>query len=200
MNEPAVRLEEQIISLFSDRETFLCQGWILKRGERYLSVYPLYYRPAEQDIPEKIERCEEIAGQCGLDCVFRIAERTNYYLSALLSDNGYTIKRCGMVAEWNLPGNPDRAPKEVKTAECPVMENDRYVGIRKREVLFLQGEEFRNGPAPADILRFSRKNGVARIVADLPAEDGIAEEYELAGFRRVYNYCIYGKSAARPES
>lgn len=33
MNESAVRLEEQIISLFSEWETEICQGWILKKWE-----------------------------------------------------------------------------------------------------------------------------------------------------------------------
>ena len=32
MNEPAQRSEEQIISLFQDRETLVCQGWILKNA------------------------------------------------------------------------------------------------------------------------------------------------------------------------
>ncbi len=31
MNESAVRLEEQIISLFSGWETEICRGWILKK-------------------------------------------------------------------------------------------------------------------------------------------------------------------------
>lgn len=30
MNEPAIRLEEQIISLFPGMETLVCRGWILK--------------------------------------------------------------------------------------------------------------------------------------------------------------------------
>lgn len=44
MNEPAIRTEEQIISLFPDRETLICRGWVLKRMERQLLVYPLYYK------------------------------------------------------------------------------------------------------------------------------------------------------------
>jgi len=31
MNEPAIRLEEQIISLFPGVETLVCHGWILKK-------------------------------------------------------------------------------------------------------------------------------------------------------------------------
>lgn len=31
VNEPAIRTEEQIISLFPDRETLICRGWVLKR-------------------------------------------------------------------------------------------------------------------------------------------------------------------------
>jgi len=33
MNEPAIRLEEQIISLFPGMETLVCHGWILKKME-----------------------------------------------------------------------------------------------------------------------------------------------------------------------
>ena len=45
VNEPAIRAEEQIISLFPDRETQVCRGWVLKRMEEQLLVYPLYYIP-----------------------------------------------------------------------------------------------------------------------------------------------------------
>ena len=44
MNEPAIKIEEQIVSLFPDRETFVCRGWILKKMDGYLVVYPLYYK------------------------------------------------------------------------------------------------------------------------------------------------------------
>ncbi len=60
MNEPAIRTEEQIISLFPDRETQVCRGWVLKRMEGQLLVYPLYYKFSEGDIPENIRRCEEM--------------------------------------------------------------------------------------------------------------------------------------------
>ena len=46
VNEPAIRTEEQIISLFPDRETLICRGWVLKRKEGQLwfcRVY-LYHR------------------------------------------------------------------------------------------------------------------------------------------------------------
>lgn len=49
MNEPAIRLEEQVISLF------------------------------------------------------RIVEHTNYHLSAILTDNGYALRKCGIVGELCLP-------------------------------------------------------------------------------------------------
>ena len=46
VNEPAIRAEEQIISLFPDRETLICRGWVLKRMEGQLLIYPLYYKYA----------------------------------------------------------------------------------------------------------------------------------------------------------
>ncbi len=33
MNEPVIKTEEQIISLFPDRETQVCRSWVLKRRE-----------------------------------------------------------------------------------------------------------------------------------------------------------------------
>lgn len=102
MNEPAIRTEEQIISLFPDRETLICRGWVLKRMEGQLLVYPLYYKFSKGDIPENIRRCEEISRQCGAECAFRIVEHTNYHLSAILTDNGYGLERCGVISECNL--------------------------------------------------------------------------------------------------
>ena len=43
VNEPAIRTEEQIISLFPDKETLVCRGWVLKKMEGQLLLYPLYY-------------------------------------------------------------------------------------------------------------------------------------------------------------
>ncbi len=97
MNEPAIKLEEQIISMFPEQETQICQGWILKKAGGNLCIYPLYYKFARDDTPEKIRRCEEIARQDGMGCVFRIVEHTNYYLSAVLEDCGYGVCRCGVV-------------------------------------------------------------------------------------------------------
>ena len=105
MNEPAIRTEEQIISLFPDRETLICRGWVLKRMEGQLLVYPLYYKFSDGDIPENIRRCEEISRQCGAGCVFRIVEHTNYHLSSILMDNGYGLEKCGVVGECDLTGD-----------------------------------------------------------------------------------------------
>ncbi len=91
MNESAQRCEEQIISLFQDRETLICQGWILKKMEGRLLVYPLYYKYSQGNIPDNIRKCEEISRRSGLDCVFRIVEHTNYHLSSILTDNGYVL-------------------------------------------------------------------------------------------------------------
>lgn len=61
MNESAIMMEEQIISLFPGMEILVCQGWILKKMERQLWVYPLYYKYSEGNIPDNIRRCEEIS-------------------------------------------------------------------------------------------------------------------------------------------
>ena len=97
VNEPAIRTEEQIISLFQDRETLVCSGWILKKMGGCLWVYPLYYKFSQGNIPDSIRKCEEISRRNRTDCVFRIAEHTNYHLSSILTDNGYGLKNCGVV-------------------------------------------------------------------------------------------------------
>ena len=102
MNEPAIRLEEQIISLFPGMETLVCHGWILKKMEGQFLVYPLYYKFTEGNIPDNIQRCEEISRQGGRNCVFRIVEHTNYHLSGVLTDTGYTLWKCGVVCELCL--------------------------------------------------------------------------------------------------
>ncbi len=63
MNESAQRCEEKIVSLFPGMKTLVCQGWILKRMEKQLLVYPLYYKFSEGNIPDNIQRCEEISRQ-----------------------------------------------------------------------------------------------------------------------------------------
>ena len=109
MNEPAIRTEEQIISLFPGRETFVCRGWVLKKMGESLLVYPLYYKFSEGDILENVRRCGEISRQCGAECVFRIVEHTNYHLSAILTDAGYVLRECGIVSELYLPEQYERA-------------------------------------------------------------------------------------------
>lgn len=77
MNEPAVRLEEQIISLFPTLETEIYQGWILKQTSHQTIVYPLY-GSFHKNITERIQTCEEIRRQKSLNCQFHIVEHTNY--------------------------------------------------------------------------------------------------------------------------
>ena len=144
MNEPAIRTEEQIISLFPDRETQVCRGWVLKRMEGQLLVYPLYYKFSEGDIPENIRRCEEIGRQCGARCVFRIVEHTNYHLSSILTDNGYGLEKCGVVGEWNLTGDAGklcmkRKMPEVVGADVYDRTGNGHLGIIEFPVPILKG-------------------------------------------------------------
>ena len=128
MNEPAIRTEEQIISLFPDRETLICRGWVLKRMEGQLLVYPLYYKFSEGDIPENIRRCEEISRQCGAGCVFRIVEHTNYHLSSILTDNGYGLEKCGVVGECDLTRNAGEPCPAVCSGKWNCKDTGRYSG------------------------------------------------------------------------
>ena len=177
MNEPAIRTEEQIISLFPDRETLICRGWVLKRMEGQLLVYPLYYKFSEGDIPENIRRCEEISRQCGAGCVFRIVEHTNYHLSSILTDNGYGMEKCGVVGEWNLTGDVGKPCMKGKMPDGDLPD----IGME-------------------DILRFAAANGIVRILADIPGREGLPEQYGWLGFRRAYLYRCYQKKQEEKSS
>ncbi len=203
MNEPAIRTEEQIISLFADRETLVYRGWVLKRMEGQLLVYPLYYKYSQGNIPDNIQKCEEISHRSGLDCVFRIVEHTNYHLSSILTENEYVLKECGVVGEWNVTKDAGNlyAPRKTQdslflkkgeNAEYVMADVDTVIGIKRQELLFLPD---RNLPDAGieDILRFLVDNGVTRILADIPGKEELPEQYGRAGFHRAYLYRCYQK-------
>ena len=205
MNEPAIRMEEQIISLFPDRETLVCQGWMLKKMESLLLVYPMYYKFSQGDIPENIRRCEKISRQYRAECVFRIVEHTNYYLSSILTDNGYGVEKWGMVGEWNLAGNIGELCMKEKMqgrlllkkrnsgTEC-VMVGEKVIGIKRQELLFLPDGNL-SDIGMEDILRFSVANGIVRILADISGKEELPERYEQTGFCRAYSYRCYQKKS-----
>ena len=201
VNEPAIRTEEQIISLFPDRETQICQGWILKKMEGCFWVYPLYYKFSRENIPDNIRKCEEISNQNRMGCVFRIVERTNYHLSSILTDNGYGLKGYGVVGEWKLTENTgnlcvegdSRFLKSVadgENAEYVMACSNEVIGIKRRELLFLpDGNLSRVGIE--DILRFGAADGITRILADIPGKEELPEQYRRTGFCRAYLYRCY---------
>ena len=205
MNEPAIKLEERIISMFPEQETQFCQGWVLKRAEKYLWVYPLYYKFAKENIPEKIKKCEEMSRQIGIECVFRIVENTNYYLSALLTDKGYTLQRCGVVGELHLAKGEDigqviqterlslKKEDERTMIEYLIAGTDNRIGVKKQELLFWAEGSLPDDLTLQEVLQFSSKNGVTQILADFPGRKKLPEGYERVGFYRVYHYCIYQK-------
>ncbi len=210
MNEPAIRTEEQIISLFPDRETQVCRGWVLKRMEGQLLVYPLYYKFSDGDIPENIRRCEEISRQCGAGCEFRIVEHTNYYLSSILTDSGYGLEKCGVVGEWNLTGDAGELCVEGKMQDGLILKNgnggmeyvmagETVIGIKRQGLLFLL-----DGNLPdismGDILRFAVANGIVRILADIPGRGELPEQYGRLGFYRAYLYRCYQKKQEEKSS
>ena len=210
MNEPAIRTEEQIISLFPDRETLICRGWVLKRMEGQLLVYPLYYKFSEGDIPENIRRCEETSRQCGAGCVFRIVEHTNYHLSSILTDNGYGLERCGVVGEWKLTTDTrELCMKEKVQGELflkngnggteYVMAGEIVVGIKRQGLLFLPDGNLPDAGLE-DILRFTAANGIVRILADIPGEEELPEQYGRLGFCRAYLYRCYQREQEEKSS
>ena len=210
MNESAIRTEEQIISLFPDRETLICRGWVLKRMEGQLLVYPLYYKFSEGDIPENIRRCEEISRQCGAGCVFRIVEHTNYHLSSILTDNGYGLEKCGVVGECSLTGDAGKLCMEGKMqgglflkngngGTEYVMAGETVIGIKRQGLLFLLDGNL-SDTGLEDILRFAAANGIVKILADIPGEEELPDQYRRLGFCRAYLYRRYQKKQEEKSS
>lgn len=132
MNMCAIRLEEQIISLFSQQETELYQGWILKKEERHLCVYPLYSYYPDHNILQAIQRCEKISQQNGLKCLFRIAEYTNYHLVSILLDHGYCIQKTCLVGEFQI--------EKTKYHSCPIGEKEKLsvTDVQETDALFFR--------------------------------------------------------------
>ena len=206
MNEPAQRCEEQIISLFHDRETLVCQGWILKKMGGCFLVYPLYYKYSQGNIPDNMQKCEDISRRSGLDCVFRIVEHTNYRLSSILTDNGYVLKECGVVGEWNITEDAGnlyalrstqdnlflKNGAEGENTEYVMADADTVIGIKRQELLFLPDGNLPDASIE-DILRFSVDNGVTRMLADIPGKEELPEQYGRAGFQKAYLYRCYQK-------
>ena len=208
MNETAIKMEEQIISLFPGMETLICHGWILKKMERHFCVYPLYYKFSDGNIPDNIQRCEEISRQSGMGCVFRIVEHTNYHLSGGLADTGYALWKCGVVCELCLTGSKSRLSGEKKgrdgklflrkgtdeeIMEYIMLEPDTVIGLKRQELLFLPNGNLPDDVAIEDILHFSIMNGIKKVLADIPAKKELPEQYKRAGFNRAYLYRCYQK-------
>lgn len=209
MNESAVRLEEQIISLFSERETEICQGWILKKMGRHLLVYPLYGNCSQMNILDNIHKCEEISCQGSLNCMFRIVECTNYYLSSVLADNGYRVEKCCVVGELYLLEKGSclclyesemqkcrlflKQGKGTETVEYVMVEPDITIGIKRQNLLFLPDGNLPDGIDLEEVLQFGVENGITQILADIPGREELSEQYKRAGFSKAYLYRCYQK-------
>lgn len=168
-----------------------------------LLVYPLYYKSSQGDIPDNMRKCEEISLRSGLGCVFRIVEHTNYHLSSILTDNGYRLKECGVVGEWDITedtgnvclerrGRFLKSTADGENAEYVMSGADKVIGIKCQRLLFLPDGNLSCADIE-DILQFGAADGVTRILADIPGEEELPEQYERAGFRRAYLYRCYQK-------
>lgn len=211
MNESAVRLEEQIISLFSEWETEICRGWILKKWGSHLWVYPLYGDCSQMNILDNIQKCEEISCQGSLNCMFRIVEYTNYYLSSVLADHGYRVEKCCVVGKLYLleKGSclykPEmqkcrlflKQKKGMEMVEYVMAEPDITIGIKRQNFLFLPDGNLPDGIDLEEVLQFGVKSGITQILADIPGREELPEQYKRAGFSKAYLYRCYQKENLR---
>lgn len=207
MNEPAVRLEEQIINLFSGYGTEIYQGWILKDILRRTVVWPLY-GSLDQNISDRIQACEAIGRRRLQSCEFRIVENSNYYLASLLADNGYRPQCSYIVGEFAVAegalscerrlcrkkGGPEiffeRIAGKDKT-EALVTENGSVIGIRRQELLYLPDGKLPCDAAIEDVLLLAAGHQVSRILVNIPENETWRAYYREAGFHRAYLYRCY---------
>lgn len=209
MNEPAVRLEEQIINLFPAQETEIYQGWILKQASHQTIVYPLY-GSFDKNITERIQACEEISHQKSLSCQFRIVEHTNYYLAACLEDYGYKLHHSNIVveryiSEGSMPPGHNRKkeigiPKAIlrektgkNVTEKIVTDSGSVVGIKRQELLYLPKGKLPYGVDIDDIFQFAFCNHISRILANIPENEKLFAHYKESGFHKAYLYRCYQK-------
>ncbi|MCM1049654.1 MAG: hypothetical protein NC433_14655 [Clostridiales bacterium] len=189
MNELAVRLEEQIISLCSNIGTELYQGWVLKQDFNKIVIYPLYRTlSSKQDIVDCIKQCEEISRQKSLNCEFRIVEHTNYYLASILEDNGY--KQCGyIIVERCVNERIDIPAHNIgKTKQEEKMIINRTAGV-----LYLPNGRLSCESEIYDIFQFAVRNQISRILISIPDNEKALDYYRKMGFNKVYRYRCYQK-------
>ena len=101
MNEPAVKMEEQIINLFQEAETEVYEGWVLKTLGSRLIVFPLY-NVYPDNMDERIRACERLGNEKSAECMFRIAENTNFYLHSRLEKNRYILRERTIVGDLSI--------------------------------------------------------------------------------------------------
>ena len=212
MNKQAIELEEQIISLFPDLKTEVYKGCILKETDNCLRVYPLYCK-SDECVLDRIRMCEEIGKQKGLDCSFHIAEYTNYYLAALLTDNGYLLAQYGVVGELYLTEN-DIFSLIIKSNELSkaklslqrigesmvenvINENNTVIGKRKHGLLFILNGAFSCESMLNDVLQFSLENRITRVLVSIPKLKALPEYYKKFGFQKAYLYRCYQKGSVK---
>ncbi|WP_446430492.1 GNAT family N-acetyltransferase [Paenibacillus baekrokdamisoli] len=88
------RLEEYALNGWPAFKTMLDDGWLLRFADGYTkrsnSISPLYNQ-YEEDMINKIMRCEACYANAGLDTVFKMTPFAPNGLDQLLEERGYTI-------------------------------------------------------------------------------------------------------------
>lgn len=209
MNEPSVRLEEQIISLFSNLETEIYQGWVLKDTSRHMVIFPLYSGfLSKREFIKRIKVCEEISRQKSLNCEFRIVENTNYFLTSILEEIGYKMQYCGAVVECclNEAFFLSEKDKRIKSERVNILLDKRkrgnrvenivtnsgfIVGVKCQGLLYLPNGKLSCGVKINDILLFAAGDRISKILVDIPENEKLISYYREAGFRKVYIYRCY---------
>ena len=243
MNEPAVKMEEQIINLFQEAETEVYEGWVLKTLGSRLIVFPLY-NVYPDNMDERIRACERLGNEKSAECMFRIAENTNFYLHSCLEKNRYILRertivgdlsiteetadrfslygrresknedRTENIIESGIAGRVEKSPA-IDTKPKPRTSSDgrlvlekakeegenrswgkagrRRIGTKRGDHLFIADANKSSRLKAADILHFSLRNNITRVLVDVPEATFLCENFEEYGFRKAYSCSCYRK-------
>lgn len=132
---------------------------------------------------------------------------TYYYLSSVLTDNGYRVEKCCVVGGLYLMGAGSclcesemqkcrlflKQGKGTDTVEYVMAEPDITIGIKKQNFLFLPDGILPDNTDLEEVLQFGVENGITQILADIPEREELSEQYKRAGFSKAYLYRCYQK-------
>ncbi|MCD9022058.1 GNAT family N-acetyltransferase [Cohnella silvisoli] len=123
-------IEEYSLNAWPALQTLVLDGWLLRFADGYTkrsNSINAIYAGMEENIGEKITKCEEIYSRSDLDVVFKITPFVPDLLDKTLENRGYNVLDPSSVKTLeSLKNIKDPFMKDVENAECL---NDKWLEI-----------------------------------------------------------------------